>query len=84
MYLLIITLLILWLALLPLIWLGEKNRPLDEVLGTEHPTDEEFICQLGPDISSDVALKVRRLVADVGGCDIDEIWPDTRLAEVLE
>lgn len=79
---LVITLLILLFVLLP--WVVPFDRDLDEVISTEDPSDAEFVRQLGPGISSDVGLKVRRLVADASGWDVDEIWPDTFLGEVFE
>lgn len=61
-----------------------RPRPIEEVLATPHPTDEEFLRQLGPEVSPDTALKVRRAIVDVSGWDTDEIWPDTRLAEFCD
>ena len=79
---LFIILLITFLALLPLV--TPFQRDLQEVLTSQHPTDDEFIQQIGSKVSPDVALKVRRIVADVSCYDIDEIWPDTNLGDVLD
>ena len=78
----VIALIILALVLFPLVRI--KSRPLEEVLNTSDPTDKEFIRQLGPELSPNIALKVRRLVADVSCYEMKEIWPDTPLGEVLD
>ena len=43
-------------------------------------SDEEF-CALMPEISEEVALKVRELLCAASGWDRDEIHPNTRIVE---
>lgn len=43
-------------------------------------TDEEY-CRLMPDVSNEVALKVRAILSDATGWDCEEIHPKTRLVE---
>ena len=42
--------------------------------------DEQF-CALMPEVSEDVAMKVRDVLTDVSGWDREEIHPQTRIAE---
>lgn len=43
-------------------------------------TDEEF-CELMPEISPDIALRVRAVIADSTGWDREEIHPGTKIIE---
>jgi len=61
-----------------------QERSLDEILVRPDSTDDEFIHQLGSETSPEIALKVRRALADTNGWDVEEIWPDTRLAELCD
>ncbi|MFK7767764.1 MAG: hypothetical protein AB8B55_11125 [Mariniblastus sp.] len=46
--------------------------------------DEEYLNRMPGHISPDIALKVRRILVDVSGCDDDEVWPATHLSDLLE
>lgn len=46
------------------------------------PSDAEFLASLSSDSSPEVALRVRRIISSVSGWDVDEISPDTILAEL--
>jgi hypothetical protein len=44
-------------------------------------SDAEFIARCGPGTNPEVALKVRRIVADNLGVEYDRIYPSTRFVE---
>ena len=48
------------------------------------PTDKDYIAGMPSDVSPEVALGVRRIIVDVGGVEIDEVWPKTKLLDLLE
>lgn len=47
-------------------------------------TDGEYMAQMPSDVSDVVALEVRSILVDASGFEPDEIWPDTKLAELLD
>ena len=44
-------------------------------------SDAEFLARCNPEITPQVALRVRRIVADNLGVEYDRIYPSTRFAE---
>lgn len=46
-------------------------------------SDKEFLSRLPPKTDPRVALKIRRIVAEQAGADIDEVWPETKFVEDL-
>ena len=79
----IIALIVLFILFL-LFGSGSPTESSESVLNRSHPTDDEYLRQMGPEIPRDIALKVRRIIVDVNGWEIDEIWPDMTLAELLD
>ena len=46
-------------------------------------SDDEFLARSGPGTNRDVALKVRRIVADQLGVEYERIYPETRFLDDL-
>ena len=46
-------------------------------------SDKEFLSRLPAKTDPRVALKVRQIVAEQAGADIDEVWPETKFVEDL-
>ena len=46
-------------------------------------SDEEFLARCGPGTKPEVALKVRKIVADQMGVNYERIYPSTRFVEDL-
>lgn len=76
-----------------LIWLVGKivGEILSPALSLEqrlekysHPTDSDYVAKMPSDVSSEVALGVRRILVDVSGVEVDEVWPETGLVDLLE
>jgi len=74
--------------LILLIWIlagaAPRSDTLETVLNRADATDDEYLRQMGSEISSEVALKVRRIISDTNGWDVDENWPDMALVELLD
>ena len=46
-------------------------------------SDDEFIARCGPGTNPEVALKVRKIVADRLGVDYERVYPSSRFVEDL-
>ena len=67
------------LILVALIICGLSKSSPDELC-----SEEEYLRLMPDDISPETALTVRRILADVSGWDVDEIWPHTTLFDITE
>ncbi len=56
----------------------------DEFIETSDPTDAEFLADIPDDIPTELALRVRRAIALSAWLEVDEIWPETTMAELQE
>ena len=76
-----------WFSFIALLcWLDSWSARRDDyqlVLFAD-ATDREYLSQMPTDVSAEVGLGVRTILVDVSGVDADEVWPTTRLTEILE
>ena len=68
-----------------LVQMGPTALPYEHRLAQQaHASDDQFLARMPPDVSDEVALRVRRMLADVSGFQPDEIWPESRLVDLMD
>jgi hypothetical protein len=68
------------LALIAIAVRGRRRRPFNV---TPHPSDEEFLAQCRPGVDREIALKVRRIVAEHFAVPYGRVMPSTTFIEDL-
>jgi hypothetical protein len=71
--------------LIALLWCSISGRRKRLAFEERFPpiSDAEFVLQCAPGTRPEVALKVRRIVADTVGVDYERVYPSSRLLEDL-
>ena len=64
-----------------LVWFAPSNKFYKQWPAID---DDEFVRRCPPGIDPDVALKIRRILADVSGEDYEHIYPEQRLVDIFE